>query len=129
MNMNNYFEDIGLWPRGSHNISRQYVLGFVLSLLCTFGAFLLVMHQALPTQMLIISVVVLALVQVIVQLECFLHLGAQRSARARLIALGIAVLLIIILVLGSLWIMYNLNQRMTPSMQQMEQYMSNQGGF
>lgn len=127
--MNNYFEEIGLWPRGSHHIARRYVLGFMLSLLCTLGAYMLVMNHILSTPMLLASVIILALVQGIAQLVFFLHLGVDLSVRARIIAFGVAIGIIGILVTGSLWIMYNLNQRMMPDMQQMEQYMNDQGGF
>jgi cytochrome o ubiquinol oxidase operon protein cyoD len=127
--MNNYFEEIGLWPRDSNNIASRYVLGFVISLLCTLGAYFLVMGHVFSADLLLASVIVIALVQVIVQLEFFLHLGTGLSARARLIAFGVAIFIIGILVAGSLWIMYNLNQRMMPSMEQMEQYMNDQVGF
>jgi len=41
--------------------------------------------------------------------------------------LGAMVIVVLILVIGSLWIMGNLNARMTPAQEQ--QYMSAQGGL
>lgn len=128
MNAKNYFEEIGAWPR-SHSIARAYVVGFVLSLVLTVGAYALIVANAFPLQVLIAALVVAAILQFFVQVYCFLHIGGDRNSRERLFALGFASLIIVILVSGSLWIMFSLNSRMMPDDAQMEQYMSNQGGF
>jgi cytochrome o ubiquinol oxidase operon protein cyoD len=126
--MKNYFEDIGAWPR-SHNIRTAYIVGFVLSLLLTFLAYGLVVQNALPYQLLLAAIVAAALLQLVVQVYCFLHLDGERGSRDRLVALGFAAIVVGILVSGSLWIMFSLNGRMMPDQEQMQQYMNDQGGF
>jgi cytochrome o ubiquinol oxidase operon protein cyoD len=101
--MKNYFEEIGLWPR-SHSIAQAYVVGFVLSLLLTMSAYAFVVEDALPQQLLVAAIIGAAVLQFIVQVYCFLHLGVERNSRERLFVLGFAVLIVTILVSGSLWI-------------------------
>jgi cytochrome o ubiquinol oxidase subunit IV len=127
--MNDYFGEIGVWPVNSKGTGLRYVVGYVLSLLITVAAYVLVTRHLLPQEMLLASILGLAILELIVQMECFLHLGHALSMRARVIALSVALLIVAILVVGSLWIMYNLSQRMMPSTEQMEQYMNDQGGF
>lgn len=128
MNAKNYFEEIGAWPR-SHSIATAYVVGFVLSLLLTMLAYGLVVENALPYSILIAAVIAAAVVQFVVQVYCFLHVGGEADTRERLFTLGFAIVIITIVVSGSLWIMFSLNDRMMPNTQQMEQYMNDQSGF
>ena len=109
-----------------------YVVGFVLSVVCTLVAYLLVyvhvhsQHVTLTHPFIITAIVGLALAQFIVQLFFFLHLGRETKPRWKLLVLGFMILIVCIVVFGSLWIMNNLNYRMTPG--QMNQYMEQQNG-
>lgn len=69
----------------------------------------------------------LAVVQCSLQLLQFLHLGEERGPRFRLAAFLMMLSLLLILVIGSIWIMDNLNYRMTP--QQMNRYLQGQNGL
>jgi cytochrome o ubiquinol oxidase operon protein cyoD len=129
MNTENYFEDIGMWPRGSKNLFGAYATGFALSLLLTLTTYIVAVHRALPQGPVLVTIILLACAQFAVQVVCFLHLGIGRTSRDRLIALGFAVVVVLILVSGSLWIMFTLNGRMMPDTAQMEQYMQNQEGI
>lgn len=125
--MKRYFEEIGAWPR-SHSIAGAYVTGFIISLLLTFVAYMLVVQRTLPYATLIAAILLAAFLQFVVQVYCFLHIGGK-GTRDRLVTLGFATLIIAILVSGSLWIMFSLNGRMMPDEAQMEQYMNDQVGF
>ncbi len=129
MNTYHYFEDIGAWPQGSRTLLGAYAIGFVLSLLLTLTAYFLAVHVAVPQGLVIVVLILLACTQFAVQILCFLHVGGKHASRDRLIALGFAVLVVLILVSGSLWIMFTLNGRMMPDTAQMEQYMQNQEGI
>lgn len=59
-----------------HGTVKSYIIGFVLSLLLTFGSFGLVMSGALSHTITIIGVVALCVLQLLVQLVYFLHMGA-----------------------------------------------------
>ena len=71
----------------------------------------------------------LATVQCGLQLVQFLHLGDRDdpNRRWKLWAFVFMLMVVGILVIGSIWIIDNLNLRMTP--QQMEQYMRGQDGL
>lgn len=114
-------------------ISR-YLIGFSSSVVLTLAAFGVVMlHQAnnhgWPQHELAMSVIVgLAIVQLVVQLICFLHLNRETRPRWNLIVFLFMILTLVIVVFGSLWIMYNLNYNMHP--QEMEEYLrENPGSF
>ncbi|KAG1385504.1 hypothetical protein G6F59_017366 [Rhizopus arrhizus] len=100
----------------AHGSLKSYIIGFVLSLLLTFGSFGLVMHGALSHTVTIIGVVALCVLQLLVQLVYFLHMGASKSARANLAAVVVTVLLIAIIVGGSAWVLYNMNVNMGHAM-------------
>lgn len=129
INTKTYFEEVGAWPRNSHNLVRMYVLGFVLSIVLTLISYAVAATSVFSQNALFIALGVLALVQFVVQLVCFLHLGRESAARERVIVLGFALVVVFILVAGSLWIMISLNGRMMPTPQQMEQFIHSQGGF
>ncbi len=54
--------------------------------------------------------VILALAQLVVQLIFFLHIRAKREQQWNLAALAFAAIVVMILVGGTLWIMYNLQE-------------------
>ena len=106
---------------------RMYVSGFVASIVLTLTAYLLVVHHALSRRLLIGTVVALALTQFLVQVVFFLHLGRETKPRWKLAVFLFMTMVVLILVFDSLWIMTNLNYRMTP--EQINTYMNNQSGF
>ena len=97
-----------------HGSLASYTTGFVLSLALSVLAYFLVSRQILTGAALIASIIVLALVQLLVQLTFFLHLGKESNPRWNLVVFLFSLLIVIILVGGSLWIMKNLNYHMTP---------------
>ncbi len=90
----------------------------MLSLLLTLSAYWLVLqhknsHQPLFShRFLIITIVVLAVTQLFVQLVFFLHLDSESKPHWNLLVASFAAIVVLILVLGSLWIMNNLNYHM-----------------
>lgn len=89
-----------------------YITGLVLSFFLTLAAFLLVGKQLLSNTSLFIAVAVLALLQFFVQAIFFLRLNADPEGRWNLYPFIFAIFVVIVLVAGSLWIMYNLNLNM-----------------
>jgi cytochrome o ubiquinol oxidase operon protein cyoD len=90
----------------------SYTLGFVLSIALTVLAYLLVVHRSAAHHTLIVVIITMALVQFLVQIIFFLHLGTETRPRWKLLAFGFMVMTVTILVFGSLWIMDNLNYHM-----------------
>lgn len=111
---------------------RAYITGFILSITLTSLAFFLVHthlrnNHVFPTdKVMVICLSILAVTQLLVQLVFFLHLDKESRPRWNLTVLLFAVTVVIIIVAGSLWIMYHLNYNMSP--QQMNNYMLQQDG-
>lgn len=95
---------------------KAYVIGFVLSIILTLVAFTLVAQHTLLNQTLYVVVVTLGLLQLFVQVMFFLRLNTSaEEGRWNLITLLFTLAVIAIVVVGSLWIMYNLNYNMMPN--------------
>lgn len=106
---------------------KPYILGFILSLICTLSAYLLVKSNMLSRKWSIAYLVaVLALVQFCVQLRLFLHLGLEKKPKFKLLVFFFMIIVVLILVGGSIWIIQNLNYRMTPN--QINKYIKSQTG-
>jgi cytochrome o ubiquinol oxidase subunit IV len=94
---------------------RTYTIGFALSIILTLGAYYLVTHQLASggafwsLSLVITTIIALAIIQLLVQLLYFLHLGQESKPRWNLMVLSFAAMVVLILVLGSLWIMKNLS--------------------
>ena len=69
----------------------------------------LVWHPSIP-----IALVVLAIAQIGVHLVFFLHITTGPDNVNNVLALAFGVLIVFLILVGSLWIMYNLNQNMGP---------------
>lgn len=99
-----------------HGTFQGYIIGLILSLILTSASFLLVITKILTGRMLIFIIVGLALAQAVIQLLFFLHIGQETKTRWEIAAFGFMVLILMIIAFGSLWIMYNLNDRMMSDM-------------
>lgn len=91
---------------------RSYVTGFVLSLLLTAAAYVSVTQHIWSGLSLIAVIIGLAVAQVLVQLFFFLHLGRETKPRWKLGVFLLMLLVLGIIVIGSLWIMKNLDYHM-----------------
>jgi cytochrome o ubiquinol oxidase operon protein cyoD len=106
---------------------RAYKIGYGASLIITIGAYILVSNHLLHRDLLVAAVSGLAVIQFVVQLLYFLHLGHEAKPRWKLMVFGFMLMVVVIVVAGSLWIMSNLNYRMTPAQQ--DQYLQSQNGL
>ncbi|HEY9133891.1 MAG TPA: cytochrome o ubiquinol oxidase subunit IV [Dyella sp.] len=96
----------------SHGTWKGYTVGFILSLVLTLASFGAVMTGKLPHSAILPTIAVLAVVQLIVQLFYFLHLGTAPGQRANLAIFLFTGLIIAIVVGGSLWVLHNMNENM-----------------
>ncbi|MDA7947517.1 MAG: cytochrome o ubiquinol oxidase subunit IV [Hyphomicrobiaceae bacterium] len=91
---------------------RTYGIGLLLAILLTAIPFSIVAFGLLPKVPSLIAIAVAAIIQVGVHLRFFLHLDFEHTPRENLAALFFATFLIFIMVMGSLWIMFDLHHRM-----------------
>jgi cytochrome o ubiquinol oxidase subunit IV len=116
-----------------HASIKSYLIGFILSIVLTIVAYLLVQthifssHQVLGHELLIFLLLTLALIQLIVQLFFFLHLGREPQPRWNLIFFISTIGIVLLVVIGSLWIMNHLNYNMMP--QDMEKFLLEDEGI
>lgn len=99
-----------------HGTLKAYLIGFVSSLVLTSASFLIVITNFFSGQTLIYALIGLAITQAIIQLLFFLHIGQEPKPRWETITFCFTILVLLIIMIGSLWIMNDLNERMMPNM-------------
>lgn len=105
--------------QASHGSVKGYTIGFVLSLLLTALAFWIVKYDVVPHGMVLPGIVVLAVLQLLVQLVFFLHMGTAADQRDNLAIFIFTSVIIAIVVCGSLWVLHNMNANMMHPMDAM----------
>ena len=95
-----------------HGSLRSYLIGYVTSILLTLTSFFLVYEKTLQLWQLIGLILLLALIQAFVQLYFFLDLGREHKPKWNLLVFFFMGMVVTIIVLGSFWIMYNLDERL-----------------
>jgi cytochrome o ubiquinol oxidase operon protein cyoD len=101
-------------PGEAHFRPRDYATGFLLSVILTAVAFWLVMSGALTPQMTGLLVTLFAIAQIVVHTVCFLHVNTRSEGGWTLMALVFTGIIVVIVILGSLWIMFHLHGNMMP---------------
>lgn len=96
-----------------HGTARTYVVGFLLSLLFTFIPYWLVTQHLLTTQGLLVVIMAIAVIQMVVQVVFFLHLGREKKPRWQLYFFAGTIVGIVTVVGGSIFIMSNLHHNMS----------------
>ncbi len=95
---------------------RSNTTGFIISLVLTIASFGMVMNSRIPVSLVMTIIVILAVLQIIAQMHFFLHLDSSPSQRWNVMVLLYTLIIIVFVVVGTLWIMYNVNMRMMPTM-------------
>ena len=96
----------------SHGNTKQYTIGFILSVILTIIPFGMVMAGGFGRGVLVTVIAITAVAQVIVQLVYFLHMNTSSEQRWNLIAFIYTILCIAVLLVGSVWIMNYLHYNM-----------------
>jgi cytochrome o ubiquinol oxidase subunit IV len=91
---------------------KSYLAGFIFSILLTLGAYVIVVNHLLTGWSAVLAIVILALIQLVIQLVFFLHLSHEKSPRWNLVFFISTIGVILIVVVGSIWIMNNLSYHM-----------------
>lgn len=100
---------------GAHGSLKEYVLGFVLSVVLTAIPFWLVMGNAFEdTKVTGFVIMAFAAVQIVVHMVYFLHMNFRSEGGWTMMALIFTVIILAIVLAGSLWVMYHMNHNMMP---------------
>ncbi|OEZ63646.1 cytochrome o ubiquinol oxidase subunit IV [Duganella sp. HH105] len=102
---------------GAHGSLKDYAIGFVLSVILTAIPFYLVMTKAFDKSSTTAAVILaFAAVQVVVHMVYFLHMNGKIEGGWSLLATMFTLVLLVIVLAGSIWVMYHMNVNMMPSM-------------
>jgi cytochrome o ubiquinol oxidase operon protein cyoD len=100
---------------GAHGTFRSYMTGFILSVILTAVPFWLVMSDVLEdTLKTSIIIMALAAVQIVVHMIYFLHMNTKSEGGWTFMALAFTLTLVVITLVGSIWVMYHMDQNMMP---------------
>lgn len=105
-----------------HGTLKSYMIGFFGAVSLTAVSFSLVVFHVLSGNALVYTLVGLALVQAVVQLVFFLHLGQEEKPKLESMVFCFMLLILLIIAGGSLWVMNDLNARMMPQMKSHMEY-------
>lgn len=101
----------------THGSMGQLMTGFVLAAILTIIPFALVMSEVEMNRTLLIGIVmVLAAVQIVVHLVYFLHVNRHAEQGWTVAGTLLSVIILAIIIVGSLWVMHNMNVNMMPEM-------------
>lgn len=100
---------------GYHATVKGYLIGFCLAVVLTAIPFWLVMAKILPTSGITALVILgFAMVQIVVHMIYFLHMNTRVEGGWSMLALLFTGVLVLIMLSGSIWVMYHLNTNMMP---------------
>ncbi len=104
-------------PASGHEIAEGllgYIVGLFLAALITAVAFFLVGTSLVWRPSIPVALLVLAVAQMGVHLVFFLHITTGPDNYNNVLALAFGVLIVGLIMVGSLWIMANMNHNMMP---------------
>jgi cytochrome o ubiquinol oxidase operon protein cyoD len=100
-----------------HGSIKDYTIGFVLSVILTAIPFWLVMGGPLENSQTVTAIIVaFAAVQVIVHMVYFLHMNGKAEGGWTMLSTLFTVVVLVIMLAGSIWVMYHMNTNMMPQM-------------
>jgi cytochrome o ubiquinol oxidase subunit IV len=99
----------------AHGTAAGYVNGFILSVVLTAIPFYLVMSGGvISSGVTALVILAFAAVQIVVHMVYFLHMNTKSEHGWSMLALIFTTVLVVIMLAGSLWVMYHLNTNMMP---------------
>ena len=102
---------------------RIYTIGLALAVILTATSFWVANTSLLWAPGIPLGLVVLAIAQMGVHLVFFLHITTGPDNTNNVLALAFGILIVFLVVVGSLWIMTNLNDNMMPPAELMNLHM------
>jgi cytochrome o ubiquinol oxidase operon protein cyoD len=100
---------------GYHASVKGYLTGFFWSVVLTAIPFWLVIAKVLPSSGITALVILgFAMAQIVVHMVYFLHMNTRVEGGWSMLALLFTGVLVLIMLSGSIWVMYHLNTNMMP---------------
>ncbi|MEM6616325.1 MAG: cytochrome o ubiquinol oxidase subunit IV [Pseudomonadota bacterium] len=106
---------------GGHATYKAYLTGFALSVILTVIPFWMVMGKPVDNTAIILAVIfVLGAIQIVVHVVYFLHVNIKVEQGWQAMSLGFTFILLVIVLAGSIWVMFHLDENMMPAHDQIE---------
>ncbi|WP_424986427.1 cytochrome o ubiquinol oxidase subunit IV [Microbulbifer sp. S227A] len=107
--------------QGGHGSFKSYLVGFLLSVVLTVIPFWIVLGDALDSTGWAVAIIfALGAMQMLVHIRYFLHVTLKVEEGWQVMSMGLTVLLLVIVMAGSIWVMFNLDENMMPAHEQIE---------
>lgn len=101
-----------------HGSRKGYWIGFLLSVVLTAIPFGLVMSGAIADTRVTAGIIMAAAaIQIVVHMIFFLHMNTKSEHGWTMMALIFTVIIVVIVIAGSVWVMYHMNANMMPGME------------
>lgn len=108
-----------------HGSFKSYMIGFILSVILTVIPFYIVLGDVLDNKLIAVAIVFfLGAGQMIVHIYYFLHMNSRAEEGWLAMSLAFTVLLVVIVLSGSIWVMFHLEENMMPAHEQIERVRS-----
>ena len=105
----------------AHGSYRSYIIGFVLSVVLTVIPFWIVMAEVNIHIWLALTIIFgLGAAQIMVHVYYFLHVTVKAEDGWQVMSLVFTGILLMIVLVGSIWVMTHLNNNMMPAHEQIE---------
>lgn len=101
---------------GPHSSLKEYVIGFVLSVILTAIPFWLVMNDVISNRSTAVMVLgAFAVVQIVVHMIYFLHMNGKVEGGWTMVSTIFTLVFVAIAIAGTLWVMFHMNANMMPT--------------
>ena len=91
---------------------RSYLWGFVFSVVLSAAAFVVMLGESFGRETTMVVLGCLGMLQVFVQLRYFLHIDGRRESQEDLYLILFSVLVLLMMVIGTVWVLGDLAGRM-----------------
>jgi len=106
----------------NHGTFASYMTGFILSVILTALPFYIVMTGGFESKVAtVLTLTGFAIVQIVVHMVYFLHMNGRAEGGWSMTALIFTLVVVVIMIAGSVWVMYNMDVNMMPSMHNMNE--------
>ena len=105
----------------THGSYRSYIIGFALSVILTVIPFWIVLAEVEIHLWLALTIIFgLGAIQIMVHVFYFLHVTVKAEDGWKIMSLVFTGILLLIVLVGSIWVMTHLNNNMMPAHEQIE---------
>ena len=91
---------------------RSYLLGFLFSVVLSAAAFVVMLGESFGRETTMVLLGCLGMLQLFVQLRYFLHIDGRRESQEDLYLILFSVLVLLMMVIGTVWVLGDLAGRM-----------------